>query len=164
MERVGKSAMAGLKDALEDDFPAPEPSKLLAIADRLVLPGVWRFTRLGYRNSRGRWNAVSTYQGDRHAVITGATSGIGEAASRRLAEMGAHLTLVVRNKDKADEPADAVWARVTFAGQARDNLAVATFAAALRDSGLFRRVELKSSVENNGPDPLMRSFNLICEI
>jgi hypothetical protein len=66
--------------------------------------------------------------------------------------------------DQTQDPADTLWARVTFAGEARDNLAVATFAAALRDSGLFRRVELKSSIENAGPEPLMRTFSLICEI
>ena len=102
MDRVGKTAMAGLKAALDDRYATPQASKLLAVADRRVLPGIWRFTRLGYRNSQRRWNAVSAYQGERHAVITGATSGIGEAAAQRLAEMGAELTLVVRNKDKAD--------------------------------------------------------------
>ncbi len=101
MDRVGKSAMAGLKEALEDDYAVPQASGLLATADRLVIPGIWRFTKLGYRASRKRWNAVSAYQRGRHAVITGATSGIGEAAARQLAALGARLTLVVRNEDKA---------------------------------------------------------------
>ena len=101
MDRAGKNAMTGLKEALEDDFEAPQASSLLAAADRLVFPGIWRFTKLGYRSSRRHWKAVSAYQRERHAVITGATSGIGEAAARRLAEFGARLTLVVRNEEKA---------------------------------------------------------------
>jgi len=71
MQRVGKKAMAGLKEALEDNFDAPRASRILATADRLVLPGIWRFTKLGFRESGRRWDAVSAYQGDRHALITG---------------------------------------------------------------------------------------------
>ncbi|MDJ0794086.1 MAG: SDR family NAD(P)-dependent oxidoreductase [Woeseiaceae bacterium] len=111
IDRVGKSAMAGLKEALEDNFETPQASSFLAAADRLVLPGIWRFTRLGYRNSRKRWKAVSAFQGNRHAVITGATSGIGEAAAWQLAELGARLTLVVRNEDKAKTLVDELRSR-----------------------------------------------------
>ncbi len=102
MERVGKSAMSGLQRALEDNFEAPEPSRRLAMADKLVLPGIWRFTRLGYRESRKRWNPVSAYQGNRHIVITGATSGVGLAAAEELASLGAQLTLVARDRSKGE--------------------------------------------------------------
>jgi NAD(P)-dependent dehydrogenase (short-subunit alcohol dehydrogenase family) len=103
MDWVGNTALKGLKKALEDNFTAPKASKTLAIADKLILPGIWRFTRLGYTNSRKHWNALSVYMNDRHAVITGATSGIGLAAARQLAELGAQLTLVVRDKNKAQQ-------------------------------------------------------------
>lgn len=106
MQRIGKKAMAGLKEALEDEFDAPRASRILATADRLVLPGIWRFTKLGYRESRRRWDPVSAYQGDRHALITGATSGLGKAAALQLAALGARLTLVARSKRKAEELID----------------------------------------------------------
>ncbi len=101
MERVGKSAVDGLNQALEDEFEPPAPSNLTAIADRLVLPGVWRFTRLGYCAARRHFKPVSAYLGDRHMLLTGATSGIGKAAAQQLATLGARLTLVARDEDKA---------------------------------------------------------------
>ncbi len=102
MDRVGKSAMSGMKRALEDNFSAPAPSRKLAIADRLVWPGIWRFTRLGYRESRKRWNPVSAFLGGRRAIVTGATSGVGLAAARGLAALGAQVTLVARDRRKAE--------------------------------------------------------------
>ncbi|MEH6570324.1 MAG: SDR family NAD(P)-dependent oxidoreductase [Halioglobus sp.] len=105
MDRVGKGAMNGLKRALEDNFEPQEQSRKLAIADRLVLPGLWRFTRLGYSASRSNWNPVSAYLGDRHAVVTGATAGLGLAAAKSLAALGARVTLVARDKTKAQDVA-----------------------------------------------------------
>lgn len=103
MERVGKSAIGGLREALEDDFEAPRPSMLTAAADRLVLPGIWRFTRLGYCASRRNWNPLSAWLGDKRVLITGATSGIGRAMAGELASLGARLTVVARNEQKARE-------------------------------------------------------------
>ncbi|MDA8789331.1 SDR family NAD(P)-dependent oxidoreductase [Pseudomonadales bacterium] len=105
LQRVGKVSVRGLQRALEDDVAAPQASKYLALADKLVLPGVWRFTRLGYGAARKRWNPQSAYLAGRHAVITGATSGIGLAAAKQLAGRGARLTLVARNAEKAEQVA-----------------------------------------------------------
>lgn len=102
MNKVGKDTMEGLQRALNDNFAAPEASRALATADKLVLPGIWRFTKLGYREAKKRWKPLSAYQRDRHAVITGATSGVGLAAAEQLAAMGASITLVARDKAKAD--------------------------------------------------------------
>jgi dehydrogenase/reductase SDR family protein 12 len=105
MDKVGKSTMEGLKRALEDDFEPPEASSALAIADKLVVPGLWRFTKLGYRAARRHWNPLSAYLGGQHAIVTGATSGVGEAAATALAELGAEVTLVARSKRKANATA-----------------------------------------------------------
>jgi NAD(P)-dependent dehydrogenase (short-subunit alcohol dehydrogenase family) len=103
MDRVGKSAMAGMRRALEDRFEPPAADAWTALADRLVVPGLVGFTRFGYRAARRHWNPVSAYLRDRHVVITGATSGLGLTTATTLAARGAELTLVARDRAKAND-------------------------------------------------------------
>jgi NAD(P)-dependent dehydrogenase (short-subunit alcohol dehydrogenase family) len=100
MDRVGKSAMAGMKRALEDRFDPPRVALGTVLADKLVVPGMLGFTRFGYRSARRHWKPVSAYLRDRHIVITGATSGLGLATAETLAARGAELTLVARDASK----------------------------------------------------------------
>jgi Tfp pilus assembly protein PilN len=51
---------------------------------------------------------------------------------------------------------------VSLQGIAQDNLAVARFLAALRDSELFERVELKSAVEQTVGERALRSYLVEC--
>ena len=48
---------------------------------------------------------MSAYLANRHAVVTGATSGVGRAAAAALAELGARVTLVARDSAKAEATA-----------------------------------------------------------
>ena len=111
MDRVGKSAMAGMKRALEDRFDPPRATWSTALADKLVVPGMLSFTRFGYRSARRHWNPVSAYLRDRHIAITGATSGLGLATAEALAARGAELTLVARDAGRAKRVAQSLERR-----------------------------------------------------
>jgi NAD(P)-dependent dehydrogenase (short-subunit alcohol dehydrogenase family) len=95
-----------MRQALEDRFSPPTQSTSSAIGDKLLLPGIFRFTRFGYRGARKKWNPVSAYMGDKHIVITGATSGLGLATAEVLASRGTELTLVARDAQKAGQVAE----------------------------------------------------------
>ncbi len=70
-----------------------------------------------------------------------------------------------QTKGALPETGSTPWASVTFKGDAKDNLSVATFVVGLRDSGLFRRVELKSSLgAKSSDDEKTRSYWLKCDI
>ena len=172
MDKVGKETMEGLKRALEDEFAAPEPSTLTAIADKLVLPGIWRFTRLGYKASRKHWKPVSAYLGERHAVVTGATSGVGLATAHALAALGATLTLVARDADKARAAADDIIAQTgnTAVRVELCDMSVMSQVHALADRLLARGEPVHMLVNNAGAlfntrqesaDGLEKSFALL---
>jgi len=65
--------------------------------------------------------------------------------------------------EKSVEPARP-GAVLMIEGDALDNLAIAKFTATLRDAGLFRDVELKSSVGKTSANRPMHSFIVRCEI
>ena len=102
LEKMGRESVAGLAEALQDNFPFKETSRLTRTADRLVLPGVTMFSRLGYALGRKHFNPMSAYVKNQHMLITGASSGLGYAAATELARRGAQLTLIMRDREKAE--------------------------------------------------------------
>ncbi len=106
LEQMGRESIAGMQAALADRNPAPSLQ-----GDSCSLPArLKRFTRFGYSSARQRWLPMSASLAGRHAVVTGATSGLGAVTALELARRGAALTLVVRDGDKARQLSDAISA------------------------------------------------------
>jgi NAD(P)-dependent dehydrogenase (short-subunit alcohol dehydrogenase family) len=108
LEKMGRDALAGMKEALEDDFEVVDRPGLTRRADRWIVPGLGLFTKWGYNLARKHFNPVSAYLEDKHMVITGASAGLGYAAAQMLAQRGAQLTLVMRNRQKAKDTVAAL--------------------------------------------------------
>ena len=98
----GAKTIRDLGRALADDFEPPELTPLKTLADKLVVPGVLSFTKFGFQHAKKDWKPVTANIKGKHAVISGATSGLGLATARQLAHLGARLTLVARDKAKAE--------------------------------------------------------------
>lgn len=81
-----------------------------SVADRLVVPG---YTKVGFLLRRRTWQPLpaGVLRGKR-AMVTGANSGLGAATTAGLAELGAHVHLVVRDRDKGDATRDEIMQRV----------------------------------------------------
>lgn len=69
--------------------------------DKAIVPGMLHFTRRGFMQGKKHWSGLLHDMRDKTVVITGATSGLGKAATLALAEMGANIIAVVRDKTKA---------------------------------------------------------------
>jgi dehydrogenase/reductase SDR family protein 12 len=120
LDSVGKKAVGGLHAALSADLAPPGRSRLADLQDRLIVPGLLGFTRFGYHWHKRRWKPLAVSLRGRTVVVTGATSGLGQAAASQLADLGARVILVGRNPDKAEETR-----REIVAATGNDNVAVA---------------------------------------
>lgn len=85
---------------------------LLALGALTVARFAFRGAKLLYRTClRGRSSNLRRYQapsGDGWALVTGCTSGLGEAFAFELARRGFHVMLVARNAQKLQEVSDAI--------------------------------------------------------
>jgi NAD(P)-dependent dehydrogenase (short-subunit alcohol dehydrogenase family) len=102
LDRVGKKALAGLRKALTPEPFPPGESLTRDLLDRLILPGALGFTRFGYEHRRKSWRPITESLQGRTAVVTGATSGLGQVVARQLAGLGARVILVGRSQDKLE--------------------------------------------------------------
>ncbi|MBT8057987.1 MAG: SDR family NAD(P)-dependent oxidoreductase [Gammaproteobacteria bacterium] len=102
LERVGRQALAGLQRALSEKGSPPAESTVRNLADRLILPGAFGFTRLGFESRKRHWKPLPEILDGRTAVVTGATSGLGRVTAERLASLGARVVLVGRDAGKLE--------------------------------------------------------------
>jgi len=107
LERMGRKSVAGLALALEDNFPLTLDKKSQG---EKLLPELSLFTRLGYRLGQKRFHPMSASVKGKHMVITGASAGLGYVTARELARRGAELTLVMRDKIKAEKTLEELQA------------------------------------------------------
>lgn len=93
------------------------PDRLL---DRTLVPG---YSALGYRLRKRRWPADDPAADSlvgRHAVVTGAGSGLGEATALGLARLGARVSLVVRDRVRAAPAVARIRAALESEGRTPD--------------------------------------------
>jgi NADPH:quinone reductase-like Zn-dependent oxidoreductase len=70
------------------------------VLDRSVLSG---YSNLGHRIGHRGWSPSELHRLDGKVVlITGATSGLGQAAAERLAGLGVTVWLAARNRERAE--------------------------------------------------------------
>ena len=73
------------------------------LADHAILPGVMMFSRYGYEFSKRFWTEPARTLYGKKVILTGGTSGIGKAAAFKLAEKKAFLTIIARDRLKAEQ-------------------------------------------------------------
>ncbi len=111
LKQTGQKAVAGLQKRLDPDKSTADANPwfnsgtnwLDYMADHTIVPGMLMFSKLGYQLSRRFWREPGITLYGKKVVLTGGTSGIGKAAAFRLAEKKAFLTIIARNKDKAEQ-------------------------------------------------------------
>ncbi|WDP84927.1 MAG: SDR family NAD(P)-dependent oxidoreductase [Desulfobacter sp.] len=111
LKQTGKDAIQGLERVLDHGTSAPfgrewfrsGSNGLDWLADHAIVPGMLMFSRFGYDLSKRFWTEPKTSLYGKQVVLTGGTSGIGKAAAFKIAEKQAFLTIVARNRKKAEQ-------------------------------------------------------------
>lgn len=158
MDRVGRKAVDGLQRALTPPQQPPAPSSWRDLGDRLLIPGAIKFTQRGYKKMKRK--AIIERLAGRTVVITGATSGIGEAAAFRLAELGCRLVIIGRSAEKLADTKQRI-------SQHTGHKDIACYQADLSLMSDVRQVAAKLKVEEQGIDVLINNagalFNELAE-
>ncbi|WP_300464055.1 SDR family NAD(P)-dependent oxidoreductase [Desulfobacula sp.] len=110
LKNTGRKAIQGLEAKLSGENRIYKQSSWFFsgstlfdyIADHMILPGMLMFSNLGYSFSKRFWAKNHETLFGQKVVITGGTSGIGKAAAIKLAEKKACLTIIARNRKKAE--------------------------------------------------------------
>lgn len=111
LKRIGRKAVAGLANALTIRADPPSQGWISYAADHSLVLAAPQFTERGYLALDDK--SHSEFMDGRVVVVTGATSGIGEAIACEYARLGANVVLVGRSADKLDASRARVQA---FAG------------------------------------------------
>jgi len=113
--RIGDNGVAGLRKALSSpDLTEGDRGAVGAIVDELLEATVAAsFTGVGprVRQSTSHWSGLESMEG-RVVLVTGATSGIGQAAAVELARLGATVVVGARSEARAESTVSAIAAQV----------------------------------------------------
>lgn len=102
-----KKDLQYLQMALDQKPSDWHPRLWTRLKDRLVIPSMLQFSRSGYLAGKHRFIGVTEDLSQQTILFTGPTSGIGAAAAKQLAKLGARLIFVCRNERKAQLIADS---------------------------------------------------------
>lgn len=137
---------------------SPLTKFLDTVLDKAVAPG---YSRLGYAARQAWWPAdpPADALAGKHAVVTGASSGIGAAISVGLARLGATVHVVGRSAERLEPVADRIRREIPRAEPVVDECDVSDFdsvrAFAARLGG--RTESIQALVHNAGTMPQRRT-------
>ena len=101
LQPLGRNAVNGLKRCLDDKGNEQEKSNFFeTVSDRLVVPGMLGFSDLGFKARRKRFPPIDSRLDGKTVVITGASAGLGRAATYALADLGARIGMVGRSEEQ----------------------------------------------------------------
>ncbi|MFW7381563.1 MAG: SDR family NAD(P)-dependent oxidoreductase [Oligoflexus sp.] len=98
--QLNRKSIERLEKAL-GQAPDYQPATTLEkIADRLVIPGLAKFTRFGYQFEHRDWIPHAGFLKNKNAIITDGTSGIGVAVASAFARLGARVLIIGPDETK----------------------------------------------------------------